>query len=39
MNEDVACRSDCLTKVAEGQVWQKLLLGSGRIRALSILCS
>jgi hypothetical protein len=29
MNEDVACRADDLTAVAEGQVWQKLLLGSG----------
>lgn len=29
MNEDVACRADDLTKVADGQVWQKLLLGSG----------
>jgi hypothetical protein len=29
MNEDVACRADDLTKVADGQAWQKLLLGSG----------
>jgi len=29
MNEDVACRADDLTKVADGQAWQKLLLGCG----------
>lgn len=29
MNEDAACRAHDLTAVAEGQVWQKLLLGSG----------
>lgn len=29
MNEDVACRVDDLTTVAEGQAWQKLLLGAG----------
>jgi hypothetical protein len=29
MNEDVACKADNLTKVAQKQVWQKLLLGGG----------
>jgi hypothetical protein len=29
MKEDVACGVDDLTSVAEGQVWQKLLLGRG----------
>jgi len=29
MNEDIACRTDSLTKKAEGQAWQKLLLGCG----------
>ena len=28
MNENVACEGDDLTKVTDGQVWQKLLLGS-----------
>jgi hypothetical protein len=29
MNEDAACRADDLAAVAEGQVWQKSLLGRG----------
>ena len=29
MNEDVACRTDDVTKLVGGQVWQKLLQGGG----------